>query len=219
MSIQLEVENAIGRLVNEFAREPYIFFTEADAVTRFHQLLAEEPRASRRQRTSDGHEIGLVHREYPTFFRFDKQNPEAGQKDTGSRGHYDTVVLTPRFVATHPIETVMNRRIGTGRDETIVPLEAAVEFKLDPHGWSKGRTRNAILDLGKLHLSAQDVPLRYFVLLLRYRVPRIYRWDTYWPQVREAAEAQQDVASVFAVHWIALERDVEVHWFGPWATR
>jgi len=219
MSIRLEIENAIGRLVNEFAREPYVFFTEADAVTRFHQLLGEEPYTGQRQQTSDGHEIGLVHREFPTFFRFDKSRPEAGPQATGSRGHYDTVVLNPRFVAEHPIETVMNRTIDTTREETIVPLEAAVEFKLDTHGWSKGRTRNTIQDLGKLHISANDAPLRYFVLLMRYCVPSVFRWDKYWPQVRAAAEARDDVASVFAVHWIALERDLEVHWFGPWSTR
>jgi hypothetical protein len=216
MSIQLSLENAIHRLVDEFVQEPYAFFTEADAVVRFHELLSEDPAFSRRVRTKDNHEISLIHREYPTFFRFDDRDPKERLGPPARRGHYDTVILNPDFVTAHPAETVLNRSIKAVRDQSIIPFQAVVEFKLHTRGWSKGRSRGAIAELGKLHLSTDEAPLRYLVLLMRYPEPRMYRWNTYWPKVRDAAAAREDVASVFAVHWIAPNRETEVHWFGPW---
>ena len=216
MSIQLPLETAIGKLIAEFKQTPYTFFTEADAVVRFHELLSEDPAFSRGVRTADGHEISLVHREYPTFFRFDDRNPTERLGPPARRGHYDTVILNPDFITAHPAETVLNRSIRAVRDQSIIPFQAVVEFKLHTRGWSKGRSRGAIAELGKLHLSTDEAPLRYLVLLMRYPEPRMYRWNTYWPRVRDAAAASEDVASVFTVHWIDPNRKPEVHWFGLW---
>jgi hypothetical protein len=219
MSIQLSLENAIHRLVDEFVQEPYAFFTEADAVVRFHQLIADDPSFNRRTRTDDGHEISLVHREYPTFFRFDDRKPTERLGPPARRGHYDTVILNPDFVAAHPVETVLNRDIKAARNPDIVPFEAVVEFKLHTRGWSKGRAEGVIRELGKLHLSEKEAPLRYLVVLQRYREPHLYRWETYWPKVESDANARKDIGSVFAIHWINLNREPEVHWFGRWLTQ
>ena len=219
MSVQLLLESTIHSLVSEFQQEPYIFFTEADAVARFHQLLAGNPDFNRYVRTEDGHEVGLVHREYPTFFRFDDQDPTERSESQGSRGHYDTVVLNPDFVATHPVETVLNRNIKAVRDPAIVPFQAVVEFKLHTRGWSKGRSAGVISELGKLQLSDKEAPLRYLVLLMRYRETHMYRWDKYWPKVRSAAGTRQGIASVFAIYWVNLDREAEVHWLGRWLSQ
>lgn len=217
MSVRKTLESAIGGLVGEFKGAPYVFFTEADAVVRLHQLLIEEDRSlSRRVQTVDGHPVGLIHREYPTFFRFDDKNPTARVGPPARRGHYDTVILNPDFVAAHPVETVLNRSIKAERDRSILPFQAVVEFKLHTRGWSQGRAKGVIAELGKLHLSAKEAPLRYLVLLMRYRDTRRYRWEKYWPQVRDAADAREDIASVFAVHWTELDREPDVHRFGPW---
>lgn len=219
MAIQFALENAIHTLVDEFVREPYAFFTEADAVVRFHQLLAGDPSFNLRAQTADVHEISLVHREYPTFFRFDDRNPTARLGPPARRGHYDTVILNPDFVAAHPVEMVLNRDIRAVRSPDIVPFEAVVEFKLHSRGWSKGRAQGVIRELGKLHLSEKEAPLRYLVVLQRYREPRLYRWNTYWPEVCNAAATREDIGSVFAVHWINLNREPEVHWFGRWLSK
>jgi len=219
MSIQLSLENAIHRLVDEFAQEPYAFFTEADAIVRFHQLVTDDPRFNRRARTEDDHEISLVHREYPPFFRFDDRKPTARLGPPARRGHYDTVILNPDFVAAHPVETVLNRDIKAARNPDIVPFEAVVEFKLHTRGWSKGRAEGVIRELGKLHLSEKEAPLRYLVVLQRYREPRLYRWETYWPKVSDAAVARKNIGSVFTIHWINLNREPEVHWFGRWLSQ
>ena len=219
MTIQSALENAVHKLLDEFVQEPYTFFTEADAVVRFHQLVDDAPELSRRVQTGDGYEISLAHREYPTFFRFDDRDPKERLESRGSRGHYDTVVLNPDFVAAHPVETVLNRDIKAVRHPEIVPFEAVTEFKLHTRGWSKGRAQGVIRELGKLHLSEKEAPLRYLVVLQRYREPRLYRWETYWPKVSDAAVARKNIGSVFAIHWINLNREPEVHWFGRWLSQ
>lgn len=215
MATQYALECAINRLVNEFLREPYTFFTEADAVARFHQILDDSPILGRKIRTRDNFEVGLVHREYPTFFRFSDKNPTARLGPPAHRGHYDTVILNPEFVAAHPAATVINRDITTPRDECITPLQAAVEFKLDNQGWSKEQANGAIAELGKLSLSG-EAPLRYFVVLMRYCAPTLTRWRRYWPMVRQAAKERPEIHSIFATSWLTVKGDQEVCRFGDW---
>jgi hypothetical protein len=215
MIIQTLLETAIHKLVQEFLQAPYRFFTEADAVVRFHQML-ENPALGQVQ-TRDGYKVSLVHREYPTFFRFADDNPVARLDDDSraSRGHYDTVILNPEFVAAHHAETVKNRDIRNMGDERIVPFEAVIEFKLDDKGWSKGRARGTIAELGKLDLTTQS-RLRYFVLLMRYNAPNLHRWNEYWPTVSQVAVRKAKIGSIFAVHWLTVDRQPEVYHFGRW---
>jgi hypothetical protein len=210
MTVQRALESAIQELVDEFLDEPYRFFTEADAVARFHQILDSDPAFNRRLRTSDGYEVGLLRREYPTFFRFSDSDPTEREEPPARRGRYDTVILSPEFVEAHPAATVINRDIEAPRDEGITPFQAVVEFKLDNKGWSAGRTKGAIAELGKLSLS-YEVPLRYFVVLMRYCAPSLTRWRKYWPEVSQAAAEKQEIGSIFAVHWLAAKSGTEVH--------
>lgn len=213
--IRANIESAINSLVDEFVQAPYTFFTEADAVARFHQLLDADPALNQQVRTKDGFATGLVHREFPTFFCFSDKNPTKRLGPPASRGHYDTVILNPEFVAAHPAATVINRDIRAVRDDTITPFQAVVEFKLDNKGWSAGRCRGAIADLGKLRLS-DEAPLRYFVVLMRYCTPSLARWAKYWPQVSKAAAEHTQVGSVFAVQWLSVKEGAEVFRFGRW---
>ena len=63
MSVQIALEAVIRRLVAEFLQDPYAFFTEADAVSRFCQLLELNPLFSRRVQSRDRYHVSLVHRE------------------------------------------------------------------------------------------------------------------------------------------------------------
>jgi hypothetical protein len=215
MMIQTLLETAIHKLVQEFTQAPYRFFTEADAVAHFHQLL-ESPTLGQ-VRTRDGYEVSLVHREYPTFFRFEDDNPVARLDDDSraSRGHYDTVILNPEFVAAHRAETVKNRDIKNMGNESIVPLEAVIEFKLDDKGWSKGRASGTKAELGKLDLTTQS-RLKYFVLLMRYNAPNMYRWNEYWPTVSQIAAEKAEIGSIFAIYWLTADRQAEIYHFGHW---
>src|SRR5215510_9167099 len=95
--IQSHLERAIHDLISDFLKEPYQFFTEADAVARFHQILENNPVVNQKIKTQDGFQTSILHQEYPTFFRFDDKNPIArlDQASKAKRGHYDVVVLNP----------------------------------------------------------------------------------------------------------------------------
>lgn len=216
MTVQKAIERAIQKLVKEFLRDPYIFFTEADAVARFHQLLEEDPIIGRHAQTQDGQRVSLIHREYPTFFRFSGKNPTTRLKAPASRGHYDTVVLKPEFVRAHPADTVTNRDIQAKRDKNIVPFHGVVEFKLDNLGWSAGRTRGVTAELGKLQLSVDEAPLRYLVVLMRYNAPAMTRWGKYWPRVKKAAESKPKIGSIFGIKWLTGDNGPEIYCFGNW---
>lgn len=218
MNIQAILENAIRQLVGEFLDAPYRFFTEADAVARFHEILEADVFLSQKTRSKDSYLIPLVHQEYPTFFRFDDNNPTARLPDSSKakRGHYDIAILNHRFIQTHIAETVKNRNHKAVRDEAIKPFEAVIEFKLDDRGWSAGKTRGAIAELGKLKLSDKEVELRYFVSLMRYTAPNMNRWDKYWPLVERAAKERSEIKSIFATYWLANEQETTISKFGDW---
>jgi len=119
-------------------------------------------------------------------------------------------------IQTHIAETVKNRNYKAERDEAIKPFEAVIEFKLDDRGWSAGKTRGAIAELGKLKLSGKEVKLRYLVTLMRYNTPNMNRWNKYWPQVEQAAKEQSEIRSIFVTHWLTTNQGSEVSKFGDW---
>ena len=217
-SIQKPLEDVIHELVAEFLQSPYAFFTEADAVARFHQLLDLSPSFRDKIATRDGFVTGLVHREYPTFFRFADREPTARLGPPARRGHYDTVILNPDFIVSHLAGSVANREITAPRDTSITPFQAVVEFKLDNRGWTAGRAKGAEAELGKLRLT-YEAPLRYFVVLMRYNAPTTARWEKYWPQVVRASAGHPEIGSLFAVSWFGAKEGTETHHFGRWSGR
>lgn len=218
MSIQIKLESAIHELIDEFLQEPYRFFTEADAVAGFRQILEADSDINQKAETKDGFQISTIHQEFPTFFRFNDDNPFARLEDDSgaSRGHYDIVILEPDFIRAHTAETVKNRNISSLRDKAIRPIKAVIEFKLDDKGWSSGRTKGVIAEIGKLVLSKNEAGLRYFVVLMRYTASTSRRWDQYWPTVLAAASEKVGVNSIFATHWISKEKAPHVQSFGDW---
>jgi hypothetical protein len=220
MSIQFILETAIHSLLNEFISEPFSFFTEGDAVVHFCQILAQESSVNRFVPTADGHNVALVHHEYPTFFRFDDHNPIAKLPSPARRGHYDLVILNSGFVAAHPAEVITNRDIDEIPVSAVVPFQAVIEFKLHSRGCSKRRSQGVIWELGKLALSAEDAPLRYLVVLQRYPSTHLYKWDEHWSKVVQAADARKDeIRSVMITHWLVLDRKPEQQWFGDWLVK
>lgn len=188
---------------------------EVDAVVHFHQILEGEPELAGTAVSADGHRIPLVHREYPTFFRFEDKNPTKRLPPPAGRGHYDTVILDPKFIETYPAAIVTNRTIGTMPDDPGKPFQAVVEFKLDNRGWTKAGAKGAVAELGKLRLT-NEAGLRYFVVLMRYTSPKLIAWERYWPTVCEAAEAHDEIGSIVAVNWLSVKSGWEVFRFGRW---
>jgi hypothetical protein len=216
----IHLETALHRLVESFWDEPYRFFTEADAVAALESWVAKRPELAQIQHTVDGFETSLLHREYPTFFRFDKDNPTQREGPPAKRGHYDLVLLDPAYVQGHKAETVINRDIGDRGDLSSPPLLAAVEFKLLARGWSPGQVRGLEQDLGKLKLALEspaDVGAAYLCILQRdvSGIPR--RWERHWSTVEKMLAKSPNIRTVSAVCWPNV-REPFVHYSGLWIT-
>jgi hypothetical protein len=217
----IELETALHRLVESFWEAPYQHFTEADAVAGLQAWVARRPGLASVHRTADGFETGLLHREYPTFFRLDDQNPTARQGPPYGRGHYDLALLDPAFVRLHAAERVYNRTLAERPEQPHPPLLAAVEFKLFPLGWKAQQDSVVRQELGKLRLALQapaDVRAAYLCALCRDPAP-----ERAHPEATQAAVAAllagfPEVGAVAAVCWPHAEQDAFVHYAGPWIT-
>lgn len=132
---------AVKKTINKFREHPYYFFTESDITSYFYYCLYKsrfEVRDATKRR------IYLVHREYPTNFRYGKKEllnekfklyPLDSKE--GSRGNYDLALLNPDFVKTaETVEDVVNKdirlllkRIGKQSSNKCKELLFSVEFK------------------------------------------------------------------------------------------
>ena len=123
-----QLETALHRLVESFWEEPYRYFTEADAVAALHTWVARRPELAQVYDTADGFETNLLHREYPTFFRFKRTDPGKRLTRGARRGHYDLALINPAYVRNHDAEAVSNRSIGDRGDLSTPPLLAAAKI-------------------------------------------------------------------------------------------
>lgn len=217
----VQLETALHRLAESFWDQPYHFFTEADAVAGLQRWVATRPEMAQTYRTADGSETGLLHREYPTFFRLDDQEPSKRLVARAARGHYDLVVLNPAWVQNAAAEMLTNRSLGERDRFPTPPLLAVIEFKLFPDGWNDTRVKDVQHELGKLRLSLKQPPdteTAYLCILQRDVSGRENRWEQYWPQVERELEASSEVRSVVAVCWPGQEREPFVGYYGSWQT-
>ena len=221
MDIQISIERAIHQLVDEFLAEPYRFFTEADAVSRFHHLLESDALLNVRVKSRDGKPLSMIHQEYPTFFHFDDAQTAARQENATKAGRspYDLVVLAPAFVRGHKAETIRSPEQATERIKNIQPFQVVIEFRLDDRSWNAGQTRGAAIEMGKLILSREDADLRYFVGLMRYTAPSEDRWNKYWPEVTQAAMDGMEISSIFATYRTQQPESPHVQSFGDWCAK
>lgn len=136
-SLVSSVHGAIRSTINKFRENPDYFFTESDIHSYFYHRLYH----SRYEVRVNGHRVYLVHREFPTDFRYDKVRladdsysaPYPLDSNLGARGHYDIGVLDPTFVAENPdIDMLRNKDIAEVKKRAHLRapiLLFAVEFK------------------------------------------------------------------------------------------
>lgn len=221
LEILVQLETALHRLVESFWDEPYRFFTEGDAVAALQSWVTRRPELAQTQHTADGFETGLLHREYPTFFRFDKDNPTQRLGPPAGRGRYDLVLIDPAYVRNHEAETVLNRDIEDQGDLSRPPLLAAVEFKLFACGWNPSLIRDVRQDLGKLQLALQspaDVSTAYLCVFQRDVSTTLRSWERHWPGVERMLADFTNIRTVLAVCWPEQGQEPFVYYGGPWIT-
>lgn len=135
--IDRTVWDSIRKTLNKFRENPYFFFTESDIHSYFYHCLY----SGKFQEIKDEKHIYLVHREYPTNFRYQKArmlNPDYRLKNPkikeGTRGHYDISVMNPRFVKESSVSDIVNKNVLAGLSENT----ASVMRKL-PHDGHLGK--------------------------------------------------------------------------------
>ena len=220
----IQLETALHRLVESFWEEPYRYFTESDAVTSLWQWFAQRPGLVEPYRTADEayrFETGLLHREYPTFFRLDDRDPKERKGRPFRRGHYDLVLLSPGFIQSNDAESVTNRRIKERPEHSVPPLVAAVEFKLSVREFRPERETTIRHDLGKLKLALEsppDIGAAYMCVLWRDEKASPDNLEEYRDVVEKLLLEYPSIGFVLAASWPQHQSQSFVHYGGPWLT-
>ena len=158
-------------------------------------------------KTADGHSVGLVHQEFPSFFKL---------QSTGRRGHYDIVVLAPRFVQERTIKSLAKPKAGVS--PAIRPFLCVVEVKLFYEGMSKNRASSIIQDLKKLETTSDFSSIVAFIHFQRYLRANEKQWARYWPKIEGMAKSCTNVLSTFVVYREYANCTVDVYQFRPGRT-
>lgn len=103
----------VNRLKETFQKYPSCFFTEHDIHSVLYNIAKEELQLNgvATEKTRDGHRVLLVHHEYPTPFRcyMKGYNFELRDYKPYKRGHYDLVILNPKFVKSHKLDVLCGK--------------------------------------------------------------------------------------------------------------
>ena len=123
----------VDQLIEMFHQHPNYFFTEHDIHSILYNISKEELQQSGvlTEKTSDSHEVVLVHHEYPTPFRCSMKGYSFQMKYDApyKRGHYDLVILNPEFVRKSELKVVY------GKDFKKFS-EAMQKVKVEPLTWA-----------------------------------------------------------------------------------
>ena len=191
----LGVESNVKTLVNRFKGRAHNFFTESDLHSYLYLVFYRDKRFSKQYPTGDPSvRTILIHREYPTFFRFRRELPVKSAPKPAKRGHHDLVVLNPSFLAAYPLSIVTNQDISAiPRRPKEKPLLAAVEFKMPRSRIGRGTLEEIELDFQKLQLSLEWSQRLYMVIFNRH-VPMA---PELCPELERMASENPDVRALY----------------------
>jgi len=131
-----DIAKCVQILSEKFRKWPYNFFTESDAHSYLYYSFFRygSPALKSLYYSKDRKKTVLIHREYPTFFRYSQKELKLCKlhEKEGTCGHYDMVVLNPAFIEGHEIQQVISkdntiRQTVQFADNHVL---AAIEFKL-----------------------------------------------------------------------------------------
>jgi len=155
----------------------------------------------------------LIHREYPTVFRYKKKEMEISPE--GGRGHYDLAILNPDFMANHSLETVIAKDFAKVATSERDHLLAAIEFKFIHRALGRDMRGEIKKDAIKLNWSITLEPPQsqnaYLLVFNRYKheptlIADIKNWSRNYPQVK----------MLYVESVIAKEKHKKVLFHGKW---
>lgn len=209
-----EIEKCIKSLAEKFLKWPYNFFTESDAhsflyyyIFRSGHRLLKLPRPSR----DPDVKTVLIHREYPTIFRYRKDDMNMDEK--GGRGHYDLVVLDPDFLARHSIEEVIAKNYKKCCKDEDDHLLTAIEFKMIVNPLSKGLEVEIGKDFKKLSWAIKTKQARsaYMIIFNRVRQEKAFA-----ESLDEIASQDRDVKGLYLESVVGKERHYDIKYLNEW---
>jgi len=172
------IESHIKTLVNRFKGRAYNFFTESDIHSYLYLVFYRDKRFSKQYPTADPSvRTILIHREYPTFFRFRRKLPVKQAQAPANRGHHDLVVLNPSFLAAYPLTTVTNQDVSRIRQRPKErPLLAAIEFKMPRSRIGSSTLKEIEIDFQKLQHSLAWSQSLYMLIFNRHERMTAEAW-------------------------------------------
>jgi len=208
IKLKERVKETIKSTINKFMEHPYCFFTESDIISYFyHRLYLKQYE----QQTKDKERIYLVHREYPTNFRYRKKDllddsfnmpydlSKSKRKDIkAKRGNYDLVILDPEFVKkANSKEDIINKSIRLleirASNSKGQELLYAIEFKYiinNNHNYIK----EIKMDNKKLLFAIQDGGVGEAINLVFCNINYYYIEEL----KKEIVAASKDIKLIFA---------------------
>lgn len=217
------LERCISSLGEKFIKSPYDFFTESDAhAFLYHTILnsGDSPLTALCPTCNSANETVLVHREYPTIFKYKKKDMRKPEKE-GTRGHYDLVILNPKFVEEHTIDEVIAKDLKSTvlEGEDVVAkyrhhLVAAIEFKFITRALDKGMKQQIEEDIVKLKwaLGYCHCQNAYLLVLNRYGCE-----DQYIEELGKRWKDDEEVKILYIESTICKEKNKPpVEYFGSW---
>jgi len=143
--IEKTVKKGIKKTINKFRENPLYFFTESDLHSYFYYSIY----SSKLEVVKNNKRICLIHREYPTNFRYHKKkliqddyrDPYPLAEKKGARGHYDMVIINPEFAKKYSdnindIKHIINKNVSLLKQRVKKDIESvkkelvyAIEFK------------------------------------------------------------------------------------------
>lgn len=207
-TLDSEIEKCIKSLGEKFLKWPYNFFTESDAHSFLYYYIFRSGYKQLKQfyPTNDSSfKTVLIHREYPTSFRYRKINMERDEK--GGRGHYDLVVLNPDFINKHSIEEVIAKDFKKCCKDEPDHLLAAIEFKLIVNPLSSRLESEIRKDFQKLTLAIETRQTRnaYMIIFNRARPEK-----TFINSLKEIDEQNPSVKGLYLESVVDPKRHYEI---------
>ena len=212
--LQFSIEKCINSLGEKFLKWPYNFFTESDALSYLYCYIfryGSKPLKELYKTKDTGIETLLVHREYPTSFRFWKKSMELGE--TGGRGHYDLVVLNPDFVSKHSIDEVIAKNFKLCKVSVQDHLVSAIELKFIVNPLSARMKEEIKKDFEKLSfaLEVKQARTAYLIIFNRCRSE-----ENFIEELKELSKKHKEVKGLYIESIKKPERKYRVEYLNCW---
>ena len=199
-SLSKDIGRCIGILSEKFRKWPYNFFTESDAHSYLYYSFFRYgiPALKGLYQSKDRKKSVLIHREYPTFFRYSQKELRLCKlnESEGTCGHYDMVVLNPDFVSGHEMQQVISKdnKLRQTVDFNDNHLLAAIEFKLLHKPLTENLRNEIKKDFIKLGWALETKQARdaYMLIFNRYGEEK-----KYWGTLEELQKEHRDIKLIY----------------------